>query len=234
MEISSAGECLKSAGTALQNGNPKAAKAWIRRLAIAIPDRISAYTDLVEIEVRLGDWEAVIRLIARAVSFVPANSRLFEIGSRAAREAGNWRAVPQFARRALILKPSLDMPYRMMGVAIANDGDAGRALPMLRAAFVSSPNSAINFDYFMRGCVLQGDFAMITHTAKAVVARHPGRADAAFWLGRGLWKSDEVADADRHLERALAIDPSLEADIRYVRLTATVSAARRIVDEARL
>ena len=140
---------------------------------------------------------------------------LNNIGVLLARQDRHEEAIGRF-REVLRLNPqhrtamqSLIMVLINAGTALSNQGRHEEAIARFREALRLNPQHQTAMMNIASVRMNQGRYAAGLAAAQQVIARYPDDAQAHHLAGFGLFHLNRKADALRHYDRALALDPNL-------------------------
>ena len=140
---------------------------------------------------------------------------LNNIGVLLARQDRHEEAIARF-REVLRLNPqhrtavqSLIMVLINAGTSLSNQGRHEEAIARFREALRLNPQHQTTMMNIASVRMNQGRYAAGLAAAQQVIARYPDDAQAHHLAGFGLFHLNREADALRHYDRALALDPNL-------------------------
>ncbi len=142
-------------------------------------------------------------------------SPLHNIGVLLARQGRHEEAIARY-REALRLNPQHQNAMQGLAVALINTGallsEQGRpeaATARYREALRFNPQHQVAMRNMAAVRMNQGQYAEALASAQQVIARYPDDAKAHYLVGLGLFRLNRKAEALRHYDRALALDPNL-------------------------
>jgi protein O-GlcNAc transferase len=114
-------------------GREKEAEEALRRAVALDPQHLSATAALAELRARAGDWTEAVALWRRATALKGEDAALWLARARAERAAKDLPSAVKSYERALTLEPSSAAARLGRAATLVEGGEAGRALPDLRA-----------------------------------------------------------------------------------------------------
>ncbi len=166
-----------------------------------------------QLEGRYGEAHAAYQT---ALARQPDNPDLLSnIGVLRLEQGRHEEAIARF-REALRLKPrhrealrNLATALSRLGVLLSNRGRHQEAIAHYREVLRLNPQHREALRNLATALMIQRRYAAGLAWAQKVIARYPDDAQAHQLAGLGLFHLDRKADALRHYDRALALDPNL-------------------------
>ena len=141
----------------------------------------------------------------------PLNS----IGAMLSKQGHKEEAMARY-REVLRLNPQYPLAMKNLATLLSNAGalllKQGRpeeAVARFREVLRFNPQHQVAMRNMAAVLMSQGRHAAALASAQQVIARYPDDAKAHYLVGLGLFRLNRKADALRHYDRALALDPNL-------------------------
>ncbi len=114
------------------------------------------------------------------------------------------------AQQVIAHYPDDAQAHQLIGAMLSQQGRHEEAIARFREVLRLNPQHPTAMRDIAGMRMNQGRYAAALASAQQAIARYPDDAQAHYLVGLGLYHLDRKADALRHYDRALALDPNLK------------------------
>jgi tetratricopeptide (TPR) repeat protein len=157
--------------------------------------------------IEVSRFEDAVGLLTAMVAATPDNSRAWCLLSRAQLGAGRADEALAAARRAGLLDPADDWPYRLASTALISLARPAEAVSAALQARNIAPHFWRSHVCLAQAATEAGQHQLACQAAEAAVTISPGEPDVHFTMGKVALAAGDLQQARASQETALAIDP---------------------------
>lgn len=202
-------EAVRIAITHHQAGRLPEAETIYRQILQHQPSHPDALHLLGVIALQVGQHEAAIELIGKAIAANPSAADYYPNLGEALRQAGRLDEAVTAFRRAIELNPELVAAYNNLGIVLKELKRYDEAIAACRRAAELNPGHFQARNNLAAACKLNGDLDAAIGHYRAALKLSPDNAEICSNLGSALHERGDEEEALSFLRRAIELKPDL-------------------------